>query len=251
MTKTAFLENELKAAFSAALECKMTKENANEHLAAYNALYEAGLAFLKNVVMLCKSCISKLRSISCDVESAAQECAAHIFWTRLDYILSADESSAIPLIVTMAKRKVSDIFERETAMYRELDETDEYGWSIISSESDIEEECITREGALAAVKALSENKSKLEAIAFLATKLMGMKAGTLSALLMSEKCEKTVRYILSACSDMLALEKNYFDSATFFSGMINADYASEKEFTKEISRASDRAKNKIKKSLSR
>ena len=112
MTKTAFYANELKAAFSAALECKMTRENASEHTKVYNALYTAGLAFLEKSALLGKGTQSMLYSIGLDTAAAAEECAVHIFWNKLDYILSADENRIIPRVVTMAKRKVSDIFDK-------------------------------------------------------------------------------------------------------------------------------------------
>lgn len=249
MTKSVFYENELKTAFSAALECKMTRENASEHTKVYNALYTAGLAFLEKSALLCKGTQSMLYSVGIDTAIAARECAVHIFWNRLDYILSIDANGIIPLVVTMAKRKVSDIFEKECALYKRLDDTDEYGWSIINDGSDIESDFITREGALHAIRSLLENRNKLEAVSFLATKLLGIKTGMLSRLLLSEKCDKTVMYILTESARMLSLGKNFFSNASFFNTEFDISDMSEKELAKEISHASDRAKNKLRKVL--
>lgn len=250
MTRTEFFENELKNTFASAIDCGMTKENANRHLPEYNDLYLAGLAFIKNTVLFCKSCSSKLNSINYSVENAANECAAHIFWSKLDYILSVNADAIVPLTVTMTKRKICDIFEREYALYQKIEETDEYGWSIIADGHDIEDDCITKESALYAIEALCGNKNKLEAISFLATKLMGIKAGTLSKLLTSEKSEQVVEYILRKSAEMLSLDKNFFDTANFISAAIKLNTTDSRNISKEISKASDRAKNKIKNTLS-
>lgn len=251
MTKTEFYENEFAKAFSEAVKCGITKENAKANLAVFNALYASGLCYLENVVMKYKNCAMKLRSIGYDANTAASECASHIFWDKLDYIIAGGTESAIPLTVALAKSKVHDIFEREMSVYNKICETDEYGWSVMHSDCSIEDSYISRKDALEVIKALCENKNKFEAIAFLATKLMGIKTGTLCSLLMSDKREETVKYILSACADMLCLDNALFENAVFMCKDIKSCDMSEKDFAKEISRASDRAKNKIKKSLSR
>ena len=48
---------------------------------------------------------------------------------------------------------------------------------------------------------------------------------------------------------MLSLGKNFFNSASFFDRDIDISDMSEKELAREISRASDRAKNKLRKVL--
>ncbi|MBR5539375.1 MAG: hypothetical protein IKU61_05695 [Clostridia bacterium] len=251
MTKTEFYENEFTKAFSKAVECGITKENSKANVAAYNTLYAAGLCYLENVVMKYKNCAMKLRSIGYDANTAAIECASHIFWDRLDYIIAGGSESVIPLTVALAKSKVHDIFERETSVYNNLGETDEYGWSIMQSDCNVEDSYISRKDALEVIKALCENKNKFEAISFLATKLLGIKTGTLCRLLMSDKREETVTYILTTCADMLCLDKTFFENAVFMCKEIKSCDMSEKDFAKEISRASDRAKNKIRKSVSR
>lgn len=121
------------------------------------------------------------------------------------------------------------------------------GWDAIPSNQDLEKNAVDNEMAEAILKVLKCNTNVFEVMAFLGTKLLGYKASELAEELIQQDQKSVCTSILRQTFDLLGLDSDFFDDAAFVSNHMELKHADAKMLSAEISRGSDRAKNKVKK----
>lgn len=123
------------------------------------------------------------------------------------------------------------------------------GWNAIASNENLEERAINSEVSLATLDVLKRNSNMFEVVAFLATKVVGYKASELAVDLIKSGKTKVYASVLQQVSDLFDLDYEYFADAAFEIGDVSLKYTELKKLSVEISHGSDRAKNKVRKTM--
>lgn len=125
------------------------------------------------------------------------------------------------------------------------------GWNAIASNENLEERAINSEISLATLDALKRKATMFEAVSFLSTKLIGYKSSELARDLREHGKAVTYINVFQQICETYNLDCNYFADAAFKPNYVSLNNSEIKEISARISHSSDRAKNKVRKIMSR
>lgn len=262
-------EAKLVSALETAVDAGLSSTNMDAHMNIYDDLYTAAYNFIEKVSL--SKYRKKLERRGIKPEEIASSVAEELFWRKLDYIMNSnDPVNCRGLINNTVKFRVLDYINSDKRAQNNIrvvipdndeghemvDDTTyskanvhftDVGWNLVASDVDLEEEAIAHDECLSILEALKRNTNMFEGVAFLATKLVGYKASELAAELIERGKTEMYISVLQQVSDLLDLDYEYFADATFEIDDMGLKYNEVKKLSAEISHASDRAKNKVRK----
>lgn len=271
--KVTGYEAKLVNALKAAVDVGLSSANMDAHMNIYNDLYVAAYNFIEKVAL--SKYREKLESRGIKPEEIANSVAEELFWRKLDYIMNSnDPINCRGLINNTAKLRAYDYIRSDKRAQNDVqvinpDDSEEYdvtveaeyskanvhftdvGWNLVASNTDLEEETIAHDECLSILDALKRNKNMFESVSFLATKVVGYKASELAVELLERGKTEVYISVLQQVSDLFDLEFGYFADAAFEIGDVELKYNDVKKLSSEISHGSDRAKNKVRKIMSK
>lgn len=260
-------------ALKTAVAVGLSSSNRNEHEGTYDTLYAAALDFLGHVTL----CKYRGTMDKCGIEAAevAQVVATEMFWKKLDTIMGLpDPVNCRGFINKTAEWRLKDFIDsyKQVQNFTVVPDNDtssgksvsddtpnsemnllhfsNVGWGLISSDMNIEEETATHDECLEVLEVLKENASLFEVVSFLGTKVVKHKASEMAADLIARGKAAVYASVLQEASELLGLNRGYFADAAFDISDLSSKYMENpKALAAEVSRASDRAKNRVRRKL--
>ncbi|MBR3973502.1 MAG: hypothetical protein IKJ99_06090 [Oscillospiraceae bacterium] len=255
-------------ALEAAVQVGLNSGNICDHIGVYNDLFEAGYNFIEKIVL--RKYRVKLESCKIDSAEVANSIAAELFWKKLDYIMnSSDPVCCRGLINETAKWRVYDFIRSDKCARNDVDTekdggfelqedvhhdsfystanvhlTMEAGWNLIASDVNLEEDAILYDSCMEVLGVLKENRNAFDVISFLGTKVVGYKAGELAEDFINLGRQRVSSAILKQTVSLFGLDRGFFDDAAFDLDAMALRHCEAKKLAAEISRGSDRARNK-------
>lgn len=270
--KATVIENHFKGMLNDIAAMQISAKQIRENARLYNELSEEAYTYFAKVVLLSGKNRSNIKSTGIPFEEFVDDLLLY-FLDHLDSILACDPEGRIPYIVWKANRMVIDKVRRWNRMYgttrkagcdgEDLRETagvkseeaavgflDELAWSFVADDTDIEQDWENREMARLVLKTLATKAKSFDAVAFMATNILGWKTGFLADKLLSVGYQPVVSEVLS---DVIHL---FGPDPDVFSGILedsrNTSYTFQKDAGKlaaNLSRRSYTAKDTVRKLL--
>lgn len=257
-------ERELIRVLEQAMAKKLCSDNLTKHSELYNTLYNAGRLFIEKNVL--PGQWSLLQRLNLERADAAVTCATHIFFDKLDYMMSRETPrEVIKLIHTMTQNCLKDFWRTEkrylcgmqaeegpslTGEQTSAPPTNlhmDKGWNLIPSADNVEEWAVHSDLALAVLKALKENPNAYEVVSFLETKMVGEKAGALTYefenMNRNDVCERVLRHTAKLFERII--DADFFRDAAFRDPKMGYNV----NVNGNVSHASDRCRNKVLKAI--
>ena len=260
-------------ALEAAVRVGLSRSNMKVHKYVYDDLYSAAVDWVEKEALA--KYLEKLNGRGIDPSEVANNIVEELFWQKLDYIMSTPDPVACRgLIINTVRFRVFDKINSDKRSQNDIDftKTDDdesrdasdelvcstsnvhftdVGWNLVAANQNLEQEAIWREECLSVLKALKRNSNMFEVVSFLGTKLVGHKAGEIAAEMIAHGKAAVYGAVLRETCKMLSLRHDFFGDAAFDIGSPEVTYDEVKKLSSEVSHASDRAKNKVRKLLLR
>lgn len=260
--KVSQIETELVRALEGAVSVGLTSANVDEYPHEYEDLYAAAYHFIEKVAL--RKHRAGLENCGIDPAEVASVVTEELFWRKLDYIMQSDNPvNCRGLIVNTVMLRSRDRVRSEKRAQNDVPANalkegaaeqasavanvhmTEVGWNLVASNMNLEAEAIAHEECLMIMDALKRNGNAFEVVSFLATKVVGYKASDLAVDLIACGNEAVYASVLQQTAELFGVDDGYFADAAFRRENAELKYHEVKKLSAEISRGSDRAKNKV------
>lgn len=262
---TAVIEKSFMETLNTVAALNLTGDEIKADPGLYNELAAHIYAFVSNAVVLTRRNRSRIRSTGIEYAEFCDDISLYLL-DHLDAIFACPEERRIPLVMKMSNNKVVDKVRSWHRTYALLTfpeapgaaDTVEGGsvraeqdWDMIASDVNLEEAFINREMALLALQIMACTAKPWEAVAFLATNILGWKTGRLAVVLQEKGHEQAMVEVLSYCSSIFGISVKIFSPLVERSchAPVHFDVTDEKKLSSQLSRSAYNGKEAVKKAV--
>lgn len=270
--KANTIEKNFKNTLNIIAAMNLSAEQIKENSKLYNALAFEAMEFFGKVALLSSRNRACINSTGIEFDEFVSDVTMHLL-RNLDTVLACDESGRIPFIINMTNNKVIDKVRAWNRIYGTTkpksdknnysdfaDESDnarvcfldETAWGFIADKTDIEQSYENNEMARLTIKVLANKAKSMEAVAFMATTILGWKTSELADKLIENGYRSVLFEVLSTVMNTFNISPDIF--ASLITDCNNNEYTFNMDIKKlaaDLSRKSYTAKETVKKILSK